>query len=157
MIRATLLLCDHAQVADGKLFISGGGWSITGPDPGPMGLAIKMFLPLDQQETSHRISLKLFYRDGSPVVLEEAGDQLQIEGQFSIGKVRGDAALVDEIDVPFATVLAPQPLPAGKQYEWRLFFDGETQDDWYLRFATRPALDVPPSSEGAEVEPSEAD
>ena len=26
-----MLLCDSAQVADGKLFVLGGGWSLTGP------------------------------------------------------------------------------------------------------------------------------
>ena len=30
-----MLLCDAAQVADGKLYVLGGGWSMTGPDPVP--------------------------------------------------------------------------------------------------------------------------
>ncbi len=30
-MRATMILADHAQVADGKLFISGGGWSSAPP------------------------------------------------------------------------------------------------------------------------------
>ena len=28
-----MMLADHAQVADGKLFISGGGWSACEPGP----------------------------------------------------------------------------------------------------------------------------
>jgi len=30
-----MMLADYAQIADGKLFISGGGWSICGPGPTP--------------------------------------------------------------------------------------------------------------------------
>jgi hypothetical protein len=30
-MRATMMLADYAQIADGKLFISGGGWSTCGP------------------------------------------------------------------------------------------------------------------------------
>ena len=37
-----MILADSAQVADGKLYILGGGWSITGPDPTPSAVAIKM-------------------------------------------------------------------------------------------------------------------
>ena len=29
---ATLFLCDHATVADGKLYIAGAGWSIVSPN-----------------------------------------------------------------------------------------------------------------------------
>ena len=36
-----MLLCDGAQVADGKLFVLGGGWSLTGPDPMPSAIAMK--------------------------------------------------------------------------------------------------------------------
>src|SRR6267154_2812745 len=32
-MRATMMLADYAQIADGKLFISGGGWSTCGPGP----------------------------------------------------------------------------------------------------------------------------
>ena len=30
-----MMLCDAAQVSDGKLYVLGGGWSMTGPDPVP--------------------------------------------------------------------------------------------------------------------------
>ena len=34
-MRATMMLADYAQIADGKLFISGGGWSTCGRDRHP--------------------------------------------------------------------------------------------------------------------------
>ena len=39
-MKVTLLLADYAQVADGKLTVVGGGWSLTGPEPSPFGIAI---------------------------------------------------------------------------------------------------------------------
>jgi len=45
-----MLLCDSAQVADGKLYILGGGWSVTGPQPVPSAVAIK--LEVDWHELS---------------------------------------------------------------------------------------------------------
>ena len=41
-VKVTMLLCDAAQVADGKLFVLGGGWSLTGPDPMPSAIALKI-------------------------------------------------------------------------------------------------------------------
>ena len=41
-----MLLCDSAQVADGKLYILGGGWSMTGPDPVPSAVALKIDVAL---------------------------------------------------------------------------------------------------------------
>ena len=34
-VKLTMLLCDHATVAEGKLYINGAGWSVTGPEPSP--------------------------------------------------------------------------------------------------------------------------
>src|SRR4029077_19300015 len=37
-VKVTMLLADFAQVADGKLTVVGGGWSLTGPEPTPFGI-----------------------------------------------------------------------------------------------------------------------
>ena len=39
-IRATLMLADAAQAADGKLYILGGGWNLIGPEPSPTAIAM---------------------------------------------------------------------------------------------------------------------
>ena len=51
-VKVTMLLCDAAQVSDGKLFILGGGWSMTGPDPVPSAVALK--IDVDWHETGPR-------------------------------------------------------------------------------------------------------
>ena len=40
-VRVTMLLADAAQVADGKLYILGGGITAMGPRPQPIGIAIR--------------------------------------------------------------------------------------------------------------------
>jgi len=44
-MKVTMLLCDAVQVADGKLYILGGGWSIIGR-PGPSAVAVKIEVDL---------------------------------------------------------------------------------------------------------------
>ena len=54
-----MLLCDAAQVSDGKLYILGGGWSMTGPDPVPSAVALKIDVDWHEAETSHHWELFL--------------------------------------------------------------------------------------------------
>ena len=44
-MRATMMLADYAQVADGKLFISGAGWSTCAPGPAPCSVAVIFHVP----------------------------------------------------------------------------------------------------------------
>ena len=52
-VKVTMLLADFAQVADGKLTVVGGGWSLTGPEPTPFGIAILVHVPWDQANRRH--------------------------------------------------------------------------------------------------------
>jgi hypothetical protein len=65
-----MLLCDAAQVSDGKLYILGGGWSMTGPDPVPSAVALKIDVDWHEAETSHHWELFLEDADGRPVFME---------------------------------------------------------------------------------------
>ena len=52
-MKATMMLADHAQIADGKLFVSGGGWTwITAGSP--FGIALLMEVPWDRLNEKHR-------------------------------------------------------------------------------------------------------
>jgi hypothetical protein len=44
-MNAIILLADAAQAAGGKLYILGGGWSITSTPTPPAALAIKIDIP----------------------------------------------------------------------------------------------------------------
>ena len=54
-----MMLADAAQVANGKLFILGGGWSVTGPEPSPSAIVLKIAVPWDQANKSHHLLLSL--------------------------------------------------------------------------------------------------
>lgn len=146
-VRVTMLLSDYAQVADGKLYILGGGWSITGPAPMPSAIAFK--LEIDWHETSrpHHWELFLEDADGAPVTIEtpEGPRAVEMRGDVPsftpLGVAEGSPA-----DFPMAITLGPLALPPGGRYTWRLVVDGEQLPGAHVSFATRPA--EPPATEG---------
>ncbi len=138
-VKVTILLADAAQAAEGKLFVLGGGWSITGPDPSPMALAVKIEVPWDQANQQHSCRLELLDSDGQPVEVEaENGEQpIFIEAGFEVGRPVG-VKPGTPIDLPLAINIPPFPLEPGNRYEWRLSIDGRSDDDWRVAFSTRP-------------------
>lgn len=142
-VKASLMLADHAQVVDGKFFISGGGWSITGPQPMPFALIADIKVPWHSIGRSHKLRLELLDGDGQPVMVEtpESGEQpLFVEGEFHVAPIPGIKA-GSELTFPFAANIGPQPaITPGGVYEWRLHIDGKTRDEWRVTFATRPEL-----------------
>jgi hypothetical protein len=67
-MKVTAVLCDYAVVADGKLYISGGGWNITGPDPSPSAVALLFEVPWDRTNTKIRFTVELLTTDEQPVM-----------------------------------------------------------------------------------------
>jgi hypothetical protein len=139
-MKVSMMLADHAQAVGGKLWISGGGWSITGPAPCPFAIAIDIKVPWHGINTDHGVKLELMDADGQPVEVEtpEGARPIRLEGSFKVTP-GPDARPGTPIDFPLAFNLPPQPIPPGGRYEWRLWIDGESQDDWRLSFSTRPA------------------
>ena len=90
-----MLLADYAQVADGKLTVVGGGWSLTGPDPTPFGIAILVHVPWDQANRRHVLRLELVDADGLPVTVPEGddGDEAPVvflnDVEFEVGRPAG--------------------------------------------------------------------
>lgn len=63
------MLCDHAQVADGKLFINGGGISrFFGPGlPPGTSIALLLLVPWEQTNAPIELDLQLLTADGHAV------------------------------------------------------------------------------------------
>jgi hypothetical protein len=139
-MKATLMLADFAQVVEGKLYIMGGGWSTTGPQPAPSALALKMEVPWTSANQKHSFKLELLDADFHPVLLPTAAGKspVVVGSDFEVGRPAGMPAGVP-LDVPFAVNLGPLPLAAGKRYVWKLTIDGESQSDWQIAFSVRPA------------------
>jgi hypothetical protein len=134
-----MMLCDSAQVADGKLYILGGGWSMTGPDPVPSAIALKIDVGWHEAESSHHWELFLEDADGRPVLVEtpEGEHPVEVRGEFAVGRPAGIPE-GSPIDVALAVNLGPLPLTPGTRYTWRMAIDGESESDWLLGFTTRP-------------------
>jgi hypothetical protein len=138
-VKVTMLLCDAAQVSDGKLFILGGGWSMTGPDPVPSAVALKIDVDWHEAGRSHHWELFLEDADGQPVLMEttEGSQPVEVRGEFSVSQPAGIPE-GSPIDVALAVNLGPIPLAPGTRFAWRLTIDGESLPGASLGFTTRP-------------------
>jgi hypothetical protein len=138
-VKVTMILADFAQVADGKLTVVGGGWSLTGPDPVPFGIAILVQVPWDRANQRHFMRLELVDADGQEVAVETDDGEEPIvffdDTPFEVGRPAG-LKPGTYLDFPIAVNSGPLPLAPG-QYEWRLTIDGEADPDWRLPFTVR--------------------
>ncbi len=132
-----MLLADAVQAVGGKLYILGGGWSITGPGPVPSAIALYLQVPWDQANDKHGIRLELLDSDGNPVINQD-GQPITIEGEFETGRPAG-VKRGAPLDFTLAINVPPLPLEPDNRYEWRLAIDGSMEGDWTLPFSTRPA------------------
>lgn len=145
-LKVTLLLADAAQAVGGKLYVLGGGWSICGPDPIPMALALKIEVPWDRTNMHHHGVLALLDADGEAVLAPTpVGDRpVEIGMDFEVGRPPG-LPQGTPIDVVFAVNVGPLPIPPGGRYEWRLTIGEETREDWRVTFTKMPAGTAPPA------------
>jgi hypothetical protein len=137
---ATMILADAAQAIENKLYVLGGGWSVTGPDPTPSAIAIALKVPWDEANARHGLRLELLDADGRPIVAgqgSEGAKPVVIESHFEVGRPAG-LRPGTPIDLAFAINIGPLPLPPGGRYEWRLTIDGQSEAHWHAAFSTRP-------------------
>lgn len=139
-MKVTMLLADAAQAAEGKLYILGGGWSVTGPQPVPQAIALLIEVPWDQTNMRHQWTLELLDSDGHPITARDpAGNEqpIRLGGEFEVGRPAG-LTPGTPVAVPLAINLAPLPLAPGRRYVWTLTIDDQRHEDWRLAFNTRP-------------------
>ncbi len=136
-----MLLADSAQVADGKLYILGGGWSVTGPDPVPSAVAVKVGVDAHEFNVEHHWELFLEDADGRLVQFEtpEGMQSIEVRGDFSATDPVG-VPLGTPVDVPIAVNFGPIPLNSGSRFTWRMVIDGENLPGATASFTTRPAV-----------------
>ncbi|MDB4894506.1 MAG: hypothetical protein JWN15_768 [Firmicutes bacterium] len=135
-MKVTMLLADAAQAAEGKLFILGGGWSVTGPSPVPSAMAIKIEVPWNEANRKHKWLLSLVDSDGQPVLAQTPTGEgpIEVGGEFEVGRPPGAP-----LDLPLAINFGLLPLRPASRFVWRLSIDGETKEDWQVGFMTRPS------------------
>ena len=113
-----LILCDFAEVLNGKLYIQGGGWSryTLASNGFSAHLGGKLLVPWTATNTRMPLVVALVTSDGHPVEVE--GNQIKIEGDFEVGRPPG-LAHGTELDVPLSFRFDGLPLEAGR-YQWEL-------------------------------------
>ena len=134
-MRVTMMLADAAHEVNGKLYILGGGWSVTGPVLPPMALALKLDVPWVDADQQHEFVLVLVDADGHPVRVAGQDEEVRAGGTFQVARPPGLPAGTD-IDFAFAVTVGSLPLAAGR-YAWQLWIDGETAVDWQRPFQVR--------------------
>jgi hypothetical protein len=143
VLKVTMMLADHATEAGGKLYISGGGWSITGPAPTPGAIALDVKVPWDERDHEFQLVLDLLDADGQPVQGQTPmGVQpVRIEATLKLDNVQVDPAVKPgtPLDAPLGINYGAIPLAPGARYEWRLSVNGHQDEDWTLPFTTRAA------------------
>ncbi|HXH09370.1 MAG TPA: hypothetical protein VNP04_06360 [Alphaproteobacteria bacterium] len=138
-MKVTMLLADAVQAVEGKLYILGGGWSIIGPEPAPMAIAIKVEVPWTEANKRHELQLALLDEDSQPVMVPTPiGDRpVELKVNFEVGRPPG-LRVGTPLDVPLAINLGPLPLQPGHRYVWRCSVNGQSEPDWQVSFSTRP-------------------
>jgi hypothetical protein len=85
----TMLLCDAAEAASGKLYVLGGGWShLSAPNiPVNMALAVMVQVPWNRTNEKHSLRAALVTEDGEPIEID--GNPIMSEAGFEVGRPPG--------------------------------------------------------------------
>jgi hypothetical protein len=136
-VKVTLMIADFARVANGKLDVIGGGWSMMNAQ-GPFGFFVAALfqVPWDQTNAKHMFRLELLDADGQGVPIPN-GETVRAEGEFEVGRPAG-LRPGTPVDAPLVVPFGPLELEDGR-YELRLTIDDETKEDWFLAFTVRHA------------------
>jgi hypothetical protein len=136
-VKVTLMIADFARVANGKLDVIGGGWSMMNAQ-GPFGFFVAALfqIPWDQTNAKHKFRLELLDADGRGVPIP-SGETVRAEGEFEVGRPAG-LRPGTPVDAPLVVPFGPLELDEGR-YELRLTIDDETKEDWFLAFTVRHA------------------
>ena len=132
------MLADSAQAVGGKLYILGGGWSVIGPEPAPTAIVAKIEVPWNETNRPHTIRFELVDDHGNAFIAEGQEEPLVLSAEFEVGRPAG-LKPGTPIDLPVAINLAPLPLEPDQRYEWRLWIDEDTQEEWRVGFTVRSA------------------
>lgn len=139
-VKVTMMLCDYVAVAEGKFYLSGGGWNLTGPQPTLSGIALLLEVPWTKTNRKIPFKLRLLHEDGHAVSQQTPVGEAAVElgAVVEVGRPAG-AVEGTPLPVPVPVNLPPLALPSGQGFYWELEVDGERRGDWRLSFRTREA------------------
>ncbi|MGC1405603.1 MAG: hypothetical protein WA938_02565 [Candidatus Dormiibacterota bacterium] len=120
---AEALLCDYAEALNGKLYISGGGWSVVGlARPLRCSLAIRLATGWSEANVRQQLRVTLVTQDGQPA-LGPDGKPVLFEGDIEVGRPPGMAQGEDIVN---CLVLSYEGLDlAAGSYEFKVEIDAK--------------------------------
>lgn len=139
-VKVSLMMARFAKVADGLIDMMGGGITVLPTQPGVLFLAGTVEMPWEAAGEQHQFRIDLIDGQGNPVAGKDPSGNdapVLIHGQFNVapapGLMRGS-----QLSLPLAIPVGMPELTAASRYEWRLWIDNETHEDWRLGFSTQP-------------------
>jgi hypothetical protein len=141
-MEADLILCDHAEAINGKLYVMGAAWNLLQAPNQPINIALAIIVKVawDEADTSHELRAELVTADGELVEME--GQPVAPSGHFELGRPAGIKP-GSTLNMPLAFNLTGLVLDTG-QYEWRLTIDEQ--------LVARAPFSVLPPFAGGELE-----
>jgi len=120
----TLVLCDYADAVNGKLYITGAGWTdILASVPAPVALGLIMRVPWDQSNKPHHLVVSLVDEDGREVKVGAPEQFVRQEGTFEVGRPPGTTP---GSPLPLTVAMRWSVLPlAPGSYSFTASVDGE--------------------------------
>ncbi len=136
-MEADLILCDHAEAVNGKLYINGGGWNVLfAPNvPVPMFLAVLVTIEWVETNIRHEFTAELRTSDGDLIESGEPPTAVRVSGQIELGRPPGIKP-GSSLAAPLAIGFQGLALEEGG-YVWHLNVDG-------LELARRPFQVIAP-------------
>lgn len=125
-MNADLLLCDSAQIYDGKLSLLGAGWWWIRPGI-PYSVAAIVDVPWDKTNQKLEGVFDLVDEDGHSVA-PDGVNPLKIQVEFEVGRPAGMKAGTSQRVPLFIQVMPMDPSYAEfGRYTWRLDVDGHVE------------------------------
>jgi hypothetical protein len=132
-MRVTVLLTDAASVADGKLYVHGGGYTET-VVPSRTVIALIFELGPDELWKAVEWELTLHEWGGAPFIPSGMNEPALVRGGFSWAEEVPQVHHAEIARVPVVVPISPLALPAPGLYEWRVTANGESRPDWGAGF-----------------------
>jgi len=123
-MRATVLLCDAAQMVGGKLYVLGGGWSrVLALAPLNMALAVYLKVPWHEANRAMPLRIDLVTEDGRAVPAGEGQGGIRLEVQVEVGRPPGLRPGTD-LDTAFVIPINGMVLEPAV-YLWNISIDNQ--------------------------------
>lgn len=135
-----MLLCDWAEVLNGKLYMMGAGWTrVTVAQPLILAIAILIRVPWGQSNLKHQIHFEIATEDGQPFMQQTPAGAapVRIDGAFEVGRPAGITP-GSPLDVPIAFKAGPLMLHPGR-FVCQLSIDGNLEKSVTFEAVGNPA------------------